>query len=66
MATVEVRLQESTVEMIRRYDPDAKTLDEAIEEMIIDHPSSKLLEELRQEDEGPFVTREEAKRKHGY
>ena len=44
MATVEVQLQESTVEMIRRYDPNAKTLDEAIEEMIIDHPPSKLLD----------------------
>ena len=66
MATVEVRLQESTVEMIRRYDPNAKTLDEAIEEMIIDHPPAKLLEQLRQEDKGPFVTREEAKRRRGY
>jgi hypothetical protein len=64
--TVQVTLRKSTVEMIRRYDPDAETLDDAIEEMLLDHPPAALLDELDREAKGPFVSRSGARRKHGY
>ena len=63
---VQVSLRRSTVEMLQGYDPKAKTLDEAIEEMLLDHPPKALLDELDRQAKGPFVTREEARRRHGY
>jgi hypothetical protein len=64
--TVQLSLRKSTVEMIRGYDPGAASLDDAIEEMVLDHPPTALLEELTREAKGPFVTRDDARRKHGY
>jgi hypothetical protein len=63
--TVQVALRKSTVEMIRGYDLNAASLDDAIEEMILDQPPAALLKELDREAEGPFVSRDVARRKHG-
>lgn len=64
--TVKVSLRRSTIEMIRGLRPDAATLDDAIEEMILAKPPTELRRELDRREKGPFVTREEARRKHGY
>ncbi|MGI0054146.1 MAG: hypothetical protein ACREBZ_00235 [Thermoplasmata archaeon] len=63
---VDVSLRRSTVEMIQGYDPKAESLDEAIEEMLLARPPKALLDELDREAKGPFVSREEARRRHGY
>ncbi|MGI0129050.1 MAG: hypothetical protein ACREEC_02675 [Thermoplasmata archaeon] len=63
---VEVSLRRSTVEMIRGYDPRAESLDDAIETMLLAKPPKPLLSELDREAKGPFVSREEARRRHGY
>jgi hypothetical protein len=63
---VQVSLRRSTVEMIRGFDPEAATLDDAIEEMILAKPPRALLRELDLREKGRFVSREEARRRHGY
>ncbi|HTW56203.1 MAG TPA: hypothetical protein VMG36_07190 [Thermoplasmata archaeon] len=63
---VQVSLRRSTVEMIQGFDPDAPTLDDAIEEMILARPPKALLKELDRREKGKFASREEAHRRHGY
>jgi hypothetical protein len=63
---VQVSLRRSTVEMIRGFDPNAATLDDAIEEMILAKPPRALLQELDRRENGPFASREEARRRHGH
>ena len=63
---VQVSLRRSTVEMIKGYDPSARSLDEAIEEMILAKPPRSLIEELDRREKGRFITREGARRRHGY
>ncbi|HEV2317005.1 MAG TPA: hypothetical protein VGV89_05475 [Thermoplasmata archaeon] len=63
---IEVTLRRSTVEMIRGYDPKAESLDDAIEEMLLANPPKALLDELDREAKGPFQSREDARRRHGY
>lgn len=65
-AKVRVSLRRSTVEMIRGFDPDAATLDDAIEEMLVAHPPTELVAELDRREKGRFVTRQAARRRHGY
>jgi hypothetical protein len=64
--TVQVALRKSTVEMILGYEPSAPTLDDPIEEMLRDHPLAALLYELDREAKGPFFSRSNECRKHGY
>ncbi|HTT45718.1 MAG TPA: hypothetical protein VMH38_06870 [Thermoplasmata archaeon] len=64
--TVQVSLRRSTVEMIRGFDPNALSLDEAIEEMLLANPPRMLLEELDRREAGPFRSREDSRRRHGY
>lgn len=63
---VQVSLRKSTVEMIRGYDPAAPTLDDAVEEMLINNPPPGLLRELDRREQEPTISREEARRKHGF
>ncbi|MGA8665032.1 MAG: hypothetical protein WB809_08250 [Thermoplasmata archaeon] len=63
---VQVMLRRSTVEMIQGFDPNAPTLDDAIEEMIIAKPPPSLLKELNRREKGRFVTREGSRRRHGH
>ncbi|MFZ0830732.1 MAG: hypothetical protein WCB18_09505 [Thermoplasmata archaeon] len=63
---IRVSLRRSTVEMIRGFDPDATTLDEAIKEMINFKPPRALVTELDRRESGKFISREEARRHHGY
>ncbi|MGP8072689.1 MAG: hypothetical protein ACLPZM_06125 [Thermoplasmata archaeon] len=63
---VQVSLRRSTVETLRSYDPSAETLDDVIEEMLIDHPPKALLKELDRRETEPTISLEEARRKHGY
>ncbi len=62
-AKVRVSLRRSTVEMIRDYDPKAPSLDDAIEEMLIEHPPRALVEELDRRERGRFVPLEKVRRK---
>jgi hypothetical protein len=64
--TVQVRLLKSTVQMLRGNDPSARSLDEAIEDLLLDHPPRALLEELDRRESEPVISLEEARRKHGY
>ncbi|MCI4372569.1 MAG: hypothetical protein L3K02_02850 [Thermoplasmata archaeon] len=63
---VQVMLRRSTVEMIQGFDPNAPTLDDAIEEMILAKPPRSLLKELNRREKGRFVTREGSRRRHGH
>jgi hypothetical protein len=63
---VQVLLRRSTVEMIRGFDPEAASLDDAMEQMIIAKPPRALVKELDCREEGKLVSREEARRRHGY
>jgi hypothetical protein len=63
---IQVSLRRSTVEILRSYDPSAETLDDVIEEMLIDHPPKALLRELDRRETEPTISLEEARRKHGY
>ncbi|HLY77338.1 MAG TPA: hypothetical protein VKT21_05590 [Thermoplasmata archaeon] len=63
---IRVSLRRSTVEMIRGFDPDAPTLDDAIEEMLVAKPPRALVKELDRRERGKFVSREEARHRHGY
>jgi hypothetical protein len=63
---VKVSLRRSTVEMIRGFDPEAVTLDEAIEEMLLAKPPAALLKELDRREKGRFVSREAARQRHGF
>lgn len=65
-AKVRVSLRRSTVEMIRGFDPDAPSLDDAIEEMLVAHPPKDLLTELDRREKGRSITRAAARRRHGY
>jgi hypothetical protein len=63
---IHVSLRRSTVETLRSYDPSAETLDDVIEEMLIDHPPKALLRELDRRETEPTISLEEARRRHGY
>jgi hypothetical protein len=63
---VQVSLRRSTVEMIRGFDPEAASLDDAIEELMVARPPRALVKELDRRERGKFVSREDARRRHGY
>ncbi|MGP8072692.1 MAG: hypothetical protein ACLPZM_06140 [Thermoplasmata archaeon] len=63
---IQVSLRRSTVETLRRYNPSAQTLDDVIEEMLIDNPPPALLKELDRRETEPTISMEAARRKHGY
>jgi hypothetical protein len=63
---IQVSLRRSTVDTLRSYDPSAETLDDVIEELLIDHPPKALLEELDRRETEPTISLEETRRKHGY
>lgn len=65
-AKIRVSLRRSTVEMIRGFDPDATSLDDAIEDMLVAHPPKALLVELDRRERGRPITRAAARRRHGY